>query len=84
MPDMQPLNNHLSTTISLKCGCTRMPNPWSGVTLDTYLIFQNDHRVNVFPKDVIPFHNCPKLSVAQERKGLARFYIVKDPSIISK
>jgi hypothetical protein len=69
-----------ATGTVLNCGCARTPlHP-------VWTVFAGDRRVNVFPKDqkLQPLHNCVKLSVAQEKGGVKRLYIIKDESIISK
>ena len=79
------MDTTLSPFIKLKCGCidrvTKHPKP---VALDTWVVMERDHRVAVFPKNVILRHDCEKLSVAIEKGSITHWFIIKDPAIIQK
>jgi hypothetical protein len=76
------MDSPLSQLIKLTCGHTRTTA--LGAKLSYWDVMPNDRRVNVFPANVIPRHNCPELSVAIQKKSIVHFYIIKDPEIIKK
>jgi hypothetical protein len=45
---------------------------------------KNDRRVTALPKDSILWHDCPKLTVAIEKKSINHLFIVRDEEIIQK
>jgi hypothetical protein len=80
------MDTPLSPLLTLNCGCQdwRTSAHWKPVVLDVWQVMPRDRRVNMFPPDVIPRHNCAKLSVAQEKGSITHYFIIKDVSIIQK
>jgi len=74
----------ISTHTSIKCGHFRKSG--AGAVLESYEIFSGDHRITGIPLELkfTPVHECEKVTVVQEYRGINRWFIVKDDSIISK
>jgi hypothetical protein len=76
------MDTTLSQFIRLKCGCPRK-SP-AGSPIEFWTMRRGDRRVNALPPGSHVIHDCPSLSVGQEVKGINRFYIVRNESIIHK
>jgi hypothetical protein len=74
----------ISTHTSIKCGHFRKTG--AGAILESYEIFSSDHRITGLPLNLKfnTVHVCDILSVYQEHRGINRWFIVRDASIIQK
>jgi hypothetical protein len=74
----------MHTKTILNCGHFRKSG--AGAVLESYRVFPGDHRVTSLPLDLkfTPVHQCEKLTVVQEYRGIDRRFIVKDESVIQK
>jgi hypothetical protein len=72
------------TQASLCCGHFRKSG--AGAILKSYDVFPGDHRVASLPLELkfTPVHECDKLTVVQEYRGINRWFIVRDERIIQK
>jgi hypothetical protein len=76
------MDTALSEFLKLACGCPRK-SP-AGTPIKSWTVRSRDRRVNALPSGSRVIHDCPKLSVGQKMKGINRYYISRDPSIIIK
>jgi hypothetical protein len=74
----------ITTKAILSCGHFRKSG--AGAVLESYHVFPSDRRVASLPLELkyTPVHQCEKLTVVQEYRGINRWFIVRDQSIIQK
>jgi hypothetical protein len=78
------MDTPLSQFTTLNCSCGFFRKTGMGAILTIWHVMKNDRRVTALPKDSMLRHDCPKLTVAIEKKSINHLYLIRDNSIISK